>query len=68
MAAASGNYVHFVVMYGGKTEKCRVTETALLNRERVSKKNMKHERLACVYRKLKPGRSGDEVRQGRRVI
>jgi hypothetical protein len=22
----------------------------------------------CVYRKLKPGRSGDEVRQGRRVI
>ena len=23
---------------------------------------------ACVYRKLKPGRSGGEVRQGRRVI
>jgi hypothetical protein len=34
MAVAGGDYVHFVVEYGGKIEKCRVTEAALLNRER----------------------------------
>jgi hypothetical protein len=38
MVVAGGDYVHFVVEYGGKFEKCRVTETALLNRERVSRK------------------------------
>jgi hypothetical protein len=30
MVVAGGDYVHFVVEYGGKIEKCRVTETALL--------------------------------------
>jgi len=35
MVVAGGDYVHFVVEYGGKLEKCRVTETALLNRERM---------------------------------
>jgi hypothetical protein len=35
MVVAGGDYVHFVVEYGGKIEKCRVTETALLNRERM---------------------------------
>jgi hypothetical protein len=38
MAVAGGDYVHFVVEYGGKIEKCRVTETALLN-ERMSRKD-----------------------------
>ena len=38
MVVAGGDYVHFVVEYGGKIEKCRVTETALLNRERMSRK------------------------------
>lgn len=38
MAVAGGDYVHFVVEYGGKIEKCRVTETALLNRERMSRR------------------------------
>ena len=33
MVVAGGDYVHFVVEYGGKFEKCRVTETAFLNRE-----------------------------------
>ena len=28
MVVAGGDYVHFVVEYGGKIEKCRVTETA----------------------------------------
>ena len=31
MVVAGGDYVHFVVEYGGKIEKCRATETALLN-------------------------------------
>ena len=39
MVVAGGDYVHFVVEYGGKIEKCRVTETALLNRERMSRKD-----------------------------
>jgi hypothetical protein len=30
MVVAGGDYVNFVVEYGGKIEKCRVTETALL--------------------------------------
>ena len=39
MVVAGGDYAHFVVEYGGKIEKCRVTETALLNRERMSRKD-----------------------------
>jgi len=39
MVVAGGDYVHFVVEYGGKIEKCRVTEAALLNRERMSRKD-----------------------------
>ena len=38
MVVAGGDYVHFVVEYDGKIEKCRVTETAPLNRERMSRK------------------------------
>ena len=29
MVVSGGDYVHFVVEYSGKLEKCRVTETAL---------------------------------------
>jgi hypothetical protein len=48
MVVAGGDYVHFVVEYGGKFEKCRVTETTLLNRERVSRKAAGHAQLiAC---------------------
>lgn len=57
MAAASGDYVRFVVVYGGKTEKCRVTETTLLNRERVSKKNMEHGQLAAIFVRHRAERS-----------
>jgi hypothetical protein len=49
MVVARGDYVHFVMEYGGKTERCRVTETALLNRERVSKKDIKHGQLAAIF-------------------
>ena len=47
MVVAGGDNVHFVVEYGGKIEKCRVTETALLNRER-----MKGRRLCTAHRYL----------------
>jgi hypothetical protein len=45
MVVAGGDYVHFVVEYGGKIEKCRVTETALLNRERMSRKDAGYAQL-----------------------
>ena len=48
MVVAGGDYVHFVVEYGGKIEKCRVTETALLNRERVSRK-AGHAQLTAIF-------------------
>ena len=49
MVVAGGDYVHFVVEYGGKTEKCRVTEIALLNRERLSKKDAGHAQLIAIF-------------------
>ena len=48
MAVAGGDYVHFVVEYGGKIEKCRVTETALLNRERMSRKDAGYAQLITI--------------------
>ena len=49
MVVAGGDYVHFVVEYGGKIEKCRVTETALLNRERMSRKDAGHAQLIAIF-------------------
>ena len=46
MVVAGGDYVHFVVEYGGKIEKCR---TALLNRERVSRKAAGHAQLIAIF-------------------
>lgn len=47
MVVAGGDYVHFVVEYGGKIEKCRVTETAL--RERMSRKDAVHAQLIAIF-------------------
>lgn len=47
--ATSSDYVDFVVEYGGATEKCRVTATALLNRERMSKKEINHGQLIAIF-------------------
>jgi hypothetical protein len=49
MVVAGGDYVHFVVEYDGKIEKCRVTETALLNRERMSRKDAGHAQLIAIF-------------------
>jgi hypothetical protein len=49
MVVAGGDYVHFVVEYGGKIEKCRVTETALLNRERMSRKDAGYAQLIAIF-------------------
>jgi hypothetical protein len=49
MVVAGGDYVHFVVEYGGKIEKCRVTETALLNRERMSRKDVGYAQLIAIF-------------------
>src|ERR1700688_828822 len=49
MAVAGGDYVHFVVEYGGTIEKCRVTETALLNRDRMSRKDAGHAQLIAIF-------------------
>jgi len=49
MVVAGGDYVHFVVEYGGKIEKCRVTETALLNRERISRKDAGYAQLIAIF-------------------
>jgi hypothetical protein len=38
------------VEYGGKIEKCRVTETALLNRERMSRKDAGHAQLIAIFK------------------
>ena len=48
MVVAGGDYVHFVVEFGGKIEKCRVTETALLNRARMSRKAAGHAQLIAI--------------------
>jgi hypothetical protein len=49
MVVAGGDYVHFVVEYGGKIEKCRVTETALLNRERMCRKDAGYAWLIAIF-------------------
>ncbi|MEH2561496.1 hypothetical protein V1289_001123 [Bradyrhizobium sp. AZCC 2289] len=49
MVIAGGDYIHFVVEYGGKIEKCRLTEMALLNRERVSRKDTGHAQLIAIF-------------------
>jgi uncharacterized protein DUF1488 len=49
MVVAGGDYVHFVVEYGGKIEKCRVTEAALLNRERMSRKDAGYAQLIAIF-------------------
>ena len=49
MAVAGGDYVHFVVEYGGKFEKCRVAETALLKKERMSRKAAGHAQLIAIF-------------------
>jgi len=51
MAVVIGDCVHFVVEYGGKTQKCRVSDIALLNKERVRKKDASHEELIAIFEK-----------------
>ena len=45
MAVVSGDYVDFVVRYEGNTERCRITEAALLDRERVIDEHLNHGQL-----------------------
>ena len=49
-AAARRGYVNFFVEYGGKTKRCRVTETALLNKARVSKEGTRFAQLIATLR------------------
>src|SRR5258708_34280249 len=49
MVVAGGDYIHFVVEYGGKIEKCRVTETALLNRGRMRGKDAGHAQPITIF-------------------
>ena len=49
-AAARRGYVNFFVEYGGKTKRCRVTETALLNKARVSKEDTSSAQLIATLR------------------
>src|ERR1700738_244538 len=49
MVVAGGDYVHFVVEYGGKIEKGRVTETALLNRGGMGRKDAGHAQLIAIF-------------------
>jgi hypothetical protein len=50
MVIAGGDYIHFVVEYGGgEIEKCRLTEMALMNRERVSRKDTGHAQLIAIF-------------------
>jgi hypothetical protein len=48
-AAARRGYVNFFVEYGGKPKRCRVTETALLNRARVSKEDTSSAQLIAIF-------------------
>ena len=48
-AAARRGYVNFFVEYGGKTKRCRVTETALLKRARVSKEDTSYAQLIAIF-------------------
>lgn len=49
MAVVSGNYVDFVVRYAGNTERCRITEAALLDRERVINEHLNHGQLIAIF-------------------
>ena len=49
MAVSNDDYVDFIVQYGGNTERCRVTGTALLNMERASRTNTNHGMLIAIY-------------------
>ena len=49
-AAARRGYVNFFVEYGGKTKWRRVTETALLNKARVSKEGTRFAQLIATLR------------------
>ena len=51
MAVVIGDCVHFFVEYGGETQKCRVSDIALLNKERVRKKDTSHEELITIFEK-----------------
>jgi len=51
MAVVIGDCVHFVVEYGGKTQKCRVSDIALTNKERVRKQDTSHEQLIAIFEK-----------------
>jgi hypothetical protein len=51
MAVVIGDCVHFFMEYGGKTQKCRVSDIALLNKERVRKKDTSHEELIAIFEK-----------------
>lgn len=49
MAVSNNDHVDFVVQYGGYTERCRVTGTALLNRERVPRSSTSRGMLIAIY-------------------
>ena len=51
MVVAGGDYVHFVVEYGGKTQNCRVSDIALTNKERIRKQDASHEQLIAIFEK-----------------
>jgi hypothetical protein len=49
MAEVRSDYIDFIVQYAGKTERCRVTKAALLNREPMSKKDTGHGKLIEIF-------------------
>ena len=51
MAVVIGDCVHFLVEYGGKTQKCRVSDIALTNKEGVRKRDTSHEQLIAIFEK-----------------
>ena len=54
MVVAGGDNLHFVVEYGGKIEKCRVTEAALLCRDRISGTDAGPARLIASLQATEP--------------
>ena len=51
MAVVIGDCVHFLVEFGGKTQKCRVSDIALTNKEGVRKKGTSHDQLLAIFEK-----------------
>ncbi len=49
MAVVSGDYVDFVVRHGGNTERCRITEAALLNRDGAANEHLNHGQLIAIF-------------------